>query len=219
MWYARAAWQRSEGGGRMRRGRLRTDRTPIVAAFLFVVAGCSGAATARTPPSAPSTPAVSPATTLGPTPTAARTPDIGNPLGIIAIGHSALTGEGTAGLYEANPFDSWATGSDPAVNSVYRRLFAARPETVGVVANTARGGAVAGELERQAVAALQQVPAPELVIVETIDNDIECDTANLSSFGFAVAAALKTIHDATPNSKILVVGQMGRPSIPYINDL
>ena len=45
-------------------------------------------------------------------------------VGLIAVGHSGLTGEGTGGTYEAVTAKSWATGTDPLVNSVYLRMVA-----------------------------------------------------------------------------------------------
>lgn len=142
------------------------------------------------------------------------------PIGLIAIGHSGLTGEGTGGPRE--PENSWATGTSPEVNSVYLRLAAARPETLGHVANTAQGGAVADALTDQAQSALQIVPHPALVIVSTIDNDIRCDGSDaqhVPEFGAAVADALDVITSASPDSKILVVGQAGRPSPAFLEQL
>ena len=74
------------------------------------------------------------------------------PVGVIAIGHSGLTGENSD---PDRPFqraleNSWATGTNPEVNSVYLRLIEVRPETEGHVANTADGGAVAAKLASQA---------------------------------------------------------------------
>ena len=60
-----------------------------------------------------------------------QTPDLSAPVGVIAMGHSGLTGEGTGDQPQAKVENSWATGNAPAVNSVYLRLVAARPETEG----------------------------------------------------------------------------------------
>jgi hypothetical protein len=82
------------------------------------------------------------------------------------------------------------------------------------VGNVARDGAVAATLVTQAEEALRQVPAPSLVIIQTIDNDIRCDgtdDAHVPEFGTAVADALQVITEASPDSKILLVGQLGRP--------
>ena len=71
----------------------------------------------------------------------------------------------------------------------------------------------------QAEAALQSVPTPELVIVQTIDNDIRCDgsdATNLPAFGDALKQTLDLINRQSPATTILVVGQMGRPSPAFV---
>ena len=75
-----------------------------------------------------------------------------SPVGVIAIGHSGLTGEGSDPNRPGQVAleNSWATGTSPQVNSIYRRLVAVRPETEGHVANTAEGGAPAATLLAQA---------------------------------------------------------------------
>jgi hypothetical protein len=111
--------------------------------------------------------------------------------------------------------NSWATGDSPAVNSIYQRLVAVRPATEGHVANMATGGAKADTLANQAMAALEEVPTPELVIIQTMDNDLSCDgnqEAQLEAFGAAVAEALDVITEASPESRILIVTQRGRPA-------
>jgi hypothetical protein len=189
-----------------------------VIAVLLLVSSCSSAGTSYGPTTTPasasiSTPTGSPSTTSEPT------PDLDHPLGIIAMGHSGLTGEGTAGPFEANVSASWATGTRPAVKSVYLRLLAIWPATEGKFANTARGGAPASLLVEQTKAALGVVPAPLLAIIQTVDNDIECDGSNVEAVGQSLAEALGVISRASPNTQILVVGQAGRPSIPFIEQL
>jgi lysophospholipase L1-like esterase len=135
------------------------------------------------------------------------------------MGHSGLTGEGTAGQSEPNVAASWATGTRPAVQSVYLRLVDIRPATEGKVANTAAGGAPASLLVDQTKAALRVVPAPLLAIIQTVDNDIACDGSNVEAVGQSLAEALEVIRAASPNTQILVVGQAGRPSVAFIEQL
>lgn len=143
---------------------------------------------------------------------------------MIAIGHSGLTGE------NSNPDrpgqdaleNSWATGTNPEVDSVYQRLVTVLPATDGHVANTAQGGASASSLVTQASAALEVVPTPALVIIQTIDNDIRCDGTDpehIDEFGSAVAASVDLLVTASPNSRILMVGQLGRPSPAFVEEL
>lgn len=178
------------------------------------------------------TPSASAAPTAGSNPTsagsaspaaAAMSPipsaDVAHPVGIIAVGHSGLTGEGTGAGNEPVEANSWATGTDPQVDSVYLRMVAALPATEGHASNTAVGGALAESLSPQARAALADVPAPALAIIQTVDNDIRCDAANVKDVGASVADVLALIHGASRNTKILVAGQLGRPSVAFVQDL
>ena len=171
-------------------------RIAMLVTVVALVAACSGAGTAA--PSSPSAAAVS---------------------GVIAIGHSGLTGEGTGAVYEAVPENSWATGTSPAVDSVYLRLRSQRADLAGSTSNTAHGGAVANELPGQASRALAEVPHPAVAIISTIDNDITCDgadAAHVPELGASVGQALGIIVAASPGTKILIVGQLGRPSIAFV---
>ncbi|HKF88403.1 MAG TPA: hypothetical protein VKB85_10065 [Propionibacteriaceae bacterium] len=147
-----------------------------------------------------------------------------NPVGVIAIGHSGLTGENSDPSRPGQVAleNSWATGTSPQVNSLYRRLVAVRPETDGHVANTAEGGAPASTLFAQAQRALETVPTPALVVVQTLDGDIRCDgtdDAHVPEVGVALAAALELVTTASPDSRILMVGQLGRPSPSFVKKL
>ena len=138
------------------------------------------------------------------------------PTGIIALGHSGLTGENSdpARPGEVALENSWATGTNPEVASIYERLVAARPENAGHVSNRAQGGAPSDALAAQAALALRDVPEPALAIIQTIDGDIRCDgtdEAHVPEFGQAVEAALDVIGSASPKTRILIVSQPGRP--------
>lgn len=140
-------------------------------------------------------------------------PELDDPVGLAAIGHSALTGEGST-IQGDSRANSWATGTNPDVESIYLRMIERRPETEGSVANAAVGGAVAATLESQAATVLEQLPAPELVILQTIDNDLRCDgtdAAHAAELGEQVRSALELIVERSPNTKVLVVSQVGRP--------
>jgi hypothetical protein len=185
----------------------------LAASGLAILAGCASASPTISPVTTPV------GTSHPPTTTSQPTVDLDHPVGIVAMGHSGLTGEGTAESLEPNKAASWATGTLPEVNSVYLRLVASRPETEGHVSNTAVGGAGAATLVPQAISAFTTVPAPALAIIQTVDNDILCDGSNIADVGESVADALAMIHEASPNTKILVVGQLGRPSVAFIEEL
>jgi hypothetical protein len=194
-----------------RSSRSRGPGGPAAAflAFALVAGGCGGGDNANP---ASVSPATSPPTSSA---------DPGRPVGVIAIGHSGLTGAGSDRSLprQAAPENSWATGTSPEVNSIYRRLVAVRPATEGHVANTAEGGASASVLTAQVRRALETVPVPALVVVQTIDNDIRCDGTDqehVPEFGAALAEALEVVSTASPNSRILVVGQLARPSPSFV---
>lgn len=198
----------------MLNGRLRS----LVLALPLLAACAPGA----TPPaSVPSIVATTPpaSTTARPASTVAPSADLAHPVGMIAIGHSGLTGEGTSAPGVANKQASWATGTDPEVNSIYARLVNAIPATEGRVANTAKGGAVSAELLVEATSALAQVPAPLLAIIQTVDNDQQCDNSTVAKLGMNLQKALELIHSASPNTKMVVVGQLGRPTVEFITAL
>jgi lysophospholipase L1-like esterase len=143
--------------------------------------------------------------------------DGGDPVGLVVLGHSAVTG------FNADPEKprtdaprfSWATGDEPAVNSVYLRMVQLLPETEGEVFNGARGGATSATPASQAERALEEQPDPKLILIMTIDNDIQCDgsdEANLPRFGANVSKALDAIAEAAPDAKVLFVTFFGRPS-------
>jgi hypothetical protein len=179
----------------------------LVSLLALLASGCGGAGTS-------SAEAQRPTTSPPSTPTS-------HPVGLMVIGHSGLTGENTDPSQPGRPVlrNSWATGGSKRVDSVYARLVAALPETRGHVVNAAVGGAVVSDLLGQESAALAVVPHPALVIVQTIDNDIRCDgtdAANIAAFGDTSKAVLTQITRASPASKILVVGQLGRPDPAFI---
>ena len=192
-------------------------RTMWIAVVSVALSGCAAGASTNAP--AVSLPGPTASTAAS---SAAVGASPGEPSGVIAIGHSGLTGEGTGGVSEPALENSWATGSNPDVNSVYLRLKGAHPELAGVAINQARGGANADELPGMAERALSSVPAPALAIIQTIDNDIRCDgtdDAHVPELGASVGKAIETITGASPDAKVLVVGQLGRPSIPFIKTL
>ena len=136
--------------------------------------------------------------------------------GIIALGHSALTGENSDPQSIGVPAlqNSWATGTNPAVDSIYQRLAAVDPATRGHAVNEAAGGAPAATLVGQATQALGVVPNPRLVIIEIIGTDILCDgsdSSNYPVFGQQVKAALDLIARQAPHATILLVSWPGRP--------
>jgi hypothetical protein len=147
-----------------------------------------------------------------PSPSASSTRTVG----LVALGHSGLTGFGSDTLkpYEDVFDNSWATGTNPAVHSIYSRMLELDPSVKGHVNNEADHGAKADVLPERATLALRFVSRPKLVIIQTFDNDIRCDgtdTQNHVAFRASVLAAMKVMTDASPDVRILLLSQVGRP--------
>ena len=113
---------------------------------------------------------------------------------------------------EAN---SWATGTNPAVHSIYQRLVAVRPETAGHVANAASDGAESDRLPDQVTQGLTRVPYPALLIVQVVGTDLRCDGTDpqhYPEFRDNVRKAVQTVLKASPNARVVLIGDPGRPA-------
>jgi hypothetical protein len=168
---------------------------------------------------------------------------VGVPLASARTSHAAkypssmaVLGTPTAagwGADSAHPFrdtreDSWATGSNPAVRSIYSRLVALNPAIKGHNANlTSEAGApeVAGreldDLFDQVRMALRLKVRPELVLVQVIDRAMKCDGTterNFADYGSRFSDALQELAQGLPNARIFVVSQWGSFA-SYVNYL
>ena len=184
--------------------RLRRRRLAAMAACFCIVSGCSGE---------PSPSAVSPssaATASAAIAASAQSVSAKYPNSIVVLGHSGATG------YDSEPTsrgtdalrNSWATGDNPAVDSIYLRLLAVNPAIKGHASNEAESGSHVTDLSGQIDRAVATTPLPELFLIQSVDNDIRCDgtdDANYASFGTEFAAALQRIAKGAPEASILVV--------------
>lgn len=128
-----------------------------------------------------------------------------------AAGHPnaiALLGDSGAGV------NSWATGTNPAVNSVYLRILARNPSIGGHNTDLTRAGANADALAEQAERAVELVPKPELFVVQITDDDIECPLSQLrtSAFASSLGTALDILASRAPQAKLFVVSRFGSPA-------
>jgi hypothetical protein len=139
----------------------------------------------------------------------------------------AVLGTPTAagwGSNPAHPFqeardNSWATGTNPAVESIYSRLLAADPAVKGHNGNFANGEvapeAAGHELEDfagQVHVLLRQKVKPDLVLVQVIDRAMKCDGTterNFADYGAKFGDSLDALAQGLPNARILVVSQWG----------
>jgi GDSL-like Lipase/Acylhydrolase len=161
-----------------------------------------GAASTATPASAPHV---------------ASTP--GYPDSIVVIGHSGATGEDsdpTQPHVEIRA-NSWATGTNPAVHSVYQRILAKNPAIRGHNFNLAQGGATVEQLIAQDRNAVQLKPKPQLVLIQTIDNDIACpaNAADYASFRSKLLSVLQVLARGLPMAKMFIVSQLGLPTTEW----
>lgn len=172
--------------------------------------GAGAPATQSAPPSASALP--SPTSAPRSLQTAApSTPALDS---IVVLGHSGTTG------YGSNPSDpqgdvrenSWATGANPQVNSVYRRLLATHPAIEGHATSLGVDGSTVDDLPGQVEQMLALNPLPDLVIIQSIDNDMQCDgtdTANETLYATKLGTVLTTINQKDPHAQIFFVDQWG----------
>jgi hypothetical protein len=89
----------------------------------------------------------------------------GYPDAIVVLGHSGSTGESSdpsrPGVEVRE--NSWATGTNPDVNSLYRRILAVHPQIKDHEVALSKGGATVDDLVDQAQQAVDQQPSRPLV--------------------------------------------------------
>jgi hypothetical protein len=133
---------------------------------------------------------------------------------MVVLGHSGATG------YNSDPNDpdrdagenSWATGTNPDVDSIYQRLLAINPAIEGHAVNLAQDGSDVDALITQAQAAVRLDPKPDLVLIQSVDNDMRCDGRDdefLPLYGARHDQALQIITDGDPDAKVFIISQPG----------
>jgi hypothetical protein len=140
------------------------------------------------------------------------------PNGIAVLGHSGATGENSdpnrPGVEVRE--NSWATGTNPAVKSLYLRLLARNPRIKGHNFNLAQGGANVSRLFNQATIAVPKLrPRPELFVIQIMDGDIRCDgtdATNIPRFRGTLSSVLTMLAKGAPSTRIFVVSQFGSPA-------
>ena len=135
------------------------------------------------------------------------------PNSVVVLGHSGATGESSDPKrpHVEVRANSWATGTNPAVDSVYLRILAKNPRIEGHNLNLAQGGATVVQLQTQAQLAVQSTPLPDLVLIQIMDNDMVCPARGSAyrSFHAGLQGALQTIVRGDPHATIFVVSQFG----------
>jgi hypothetical protein len=148
-------------------------------------------------------------------PTGPQTAGAVYPSAIAVVGGTVTTGYGSD---PGHPFqearaNSWATGTNPAVRSIYSRLLAVHPAVRGHAFNFGSHGVTVKDLPSQVRKALARTTKPELVLVQIMDNDVRCDrkdnAARFAAYQARVTESLQTLATGLPTARILAVSQWG----------
>ena len=139
----------------------------------------------------------------------------GYPNGIVVLGDGGAAGRASdpAHPFQDSPENSWATGTNPAVQSIYSRILAVNPAVQGHNVNFAVDGPTVAQFMTQVHRAIALKPKPDLVIVQIGDREIaSCDgqdATHYDAFRVAVTSVLTTLTQGLPNAHILLVSPWG----------
>ena len=134
---------------------------------------------------------------------------------IAVLGHSGATGtmSDPADAFRDAHENSWATGENPAVRSIYFRLLRTHPAMQGHNYNMAVNGTAVDNLPSQLERLMMEAdPLPDVVIVQSIDNDMRCDgtdASNYQPYSEALTKALADIEQQIPGVDLFLVSQWG----------
>jgi hypothetical protein len=134
----------------------------------------------------------------------------GYPDAIVVLGHSGTTGadsDPAAPGTDARQ-NSWATGDNPEVNSIYSRLLARNPAIRGHNTNLGVDGSTLDELGPQVDHALALKPLPDLFMIQEVDNDMRCDGTDDVNYPLSartLSEVLTRITSSAPTATVLLV--------------
>lgn len=191
------------------KGHLARHRAAAIVLGLLAITACGADASSTSQPASTS----GRATTSSSTRTS--TPELDS---IAVLGHSGATGVGTnpSEPYADAPENSWATGENPAVKSIYQRLLADHPAMEGHNYNVAVNGSTAGAMRAQLRELLRTAdPLPDVVLIQTIDNDVRCDgtdAEHVGTFAEELDAVLSEIRRDIPDVQFVIVSQWSTPA-------
>jgi len=142
-----------------------------------------------------------------------------NSIAVLGTPTAAGWGAVAAHPFRDAPQDSWATGTNPTVKSIYSRILALNPaikgHSVNLSSNEVAPEAAGHELDNFAAQvhnALQLKVKPQLVLVQVIDRVLKCDGTterDFAGYGARFADALHTLAQGLPNARIFVISQWG----------
>jgi GDSL-like lipase/acylhydrolase family protein len=136
------------------------------------------------------------------------------PGSMAVLGHSGATGLASNPAHPGQDAraNSWATGTNPAVKSIYARILARNPAIRGHNPNFAQDGATLKELAGQIRQAVALRTKPQLVLVQIGDNDIRCDgqdSTRSAEFRDGLTTQLAALAKGLPKARIHVVSPWG----------
>ncbi len=128
---------------------------------------------------------------------------VGYPSSIAVLGDSDSTGYNSAVPARDAKQNSWATGTNAAVDSIYLHILAASPKIRSHSANWAKDGAAAADMLNEARSALST--KPDFVVIAVGGNDfcLGHDTP-LATFRVQLARALTVLSHGLPNARLFV---------------
>jgi hypothetical protein len=131
---------------------------------------------------------------------------------MVVLGHSGTTGYGSNPSYpDADARgNSWATGDNPEVESVYLRLLATHRALKDHATSLGVDGSNVDDLPKQVTKMLRLDPLPDVVIIASIDNDMQCDgtdAANEKVFATKLGKTLTRINQSDRYAQIFFVDQ------------
>lgn len=147
------------------------------------------------------------------------------PSAIVVLGNAVADGYGSdpAHPYHDAPGNSWATGANPAVGSIYSRILATNPAIRGHNLDLAHHDASIDDLAAQAHNAVALTPKPDLVLIE-VEGDIRCDGSDdsrVTDFRTTLSSVLDTLTTSLPRAQIFVTSAWGSFAsyLNYLNGL
>lgn len=135
-----------------------------------------------------------------------------NAIAVIGDAHATGYASDTRHPFQEARANSWATGTNPAVRSIYARLLAVNPAIRGRAFNFASHGATVRDLPSQVRKPITRTIKPELVLVQIMDNDVTCDgkdDTRYADYQARVTAALETLAKGLPKARIFAVSDWG----------
>ena len=193
--------------------RLSAIATLTLVASGAALTGCGGSGSesaSKEPKPAASTPAET--ATPGPE----RKWTNGYPNSIAVLGHSGSTGENSDPKQPGVEVraNSWATGTNPEVDSLYSRILEQNPAIKSHNLAFSEGSAGIDQVAEQADELLLTEPKADLIVIQVMDNDMTCpvEPDALADFRARLVVVLENLAQGAPDSRQFLVSQFG--SVP-----